>query len=155
MDYRESPYLIEIFDFDLLHLQLNTPLFITLLVLVVLWLLNRLWFAPVLRSLDARGLLLKGWGESAERDTAESEKMLADYERRLSEVKQQLDAMRGEGLRAAEQMAEQVIAKAREAAERELAEARAEVKQQVAEVERALPQQVQWLSEQVSKRLLS
>ena len=41
MDYKASPHLVRIFDFDVLHMELNTPLYILALVLVVMFLLNR------------------------------------------------------------------------------------------------------------------
>ena len=50
MNFRDSEYLIPIFDFDILNMQLNTPLFILALVLLVMFLMNRLLFQPVLRT---------------------------------------------------------------------------------------------------------
>ena len=54
MNFRDSDHLIPIFDFDILNMQLNTPLFILALVLFVMFFMNKLLFQPVLKALSVR-----------------------------------------------------------------------------------------------------
>ncbi len=155
MSYRDSPYLVELFDFDLLHLQLNTPLFIAVLVMVVVWLVNRWWFKPVLRSLDARQALLKEWRSAAEADNLKAEQLLSDYNKQLVEVRKSLDGVRSEGLKQAQAKAQQLMAQERQVAQRELEVSRLDLKQQIEAARKELPQHAEKLAQQVCKQLLS
>ena len=87
MNFRDSEYLIPIFDFDILNMQLNTPLFIFALVLLVMFLMNRLLFQPVLRTLESRESFLGGLAEAAAGQREEIQRLSEDYEQNLEKVR--------------------------------------------------------------------
>ena len=120
MEYRVSEHLLPVFDYGVLHLELNTALFIFGLVLIVMFALNRLLFRPVLRSLDNRAALLGEVRESTHRREKEIENLEADYRRRLAQVREEVNRFRQEVRREAQQEVDAILAEARRVADREL-----------------------------------
>src|SRR5271156_2978267 len=87
MDYRQHAF--ELFDFQILHLQLNTPLFILALLLIVMASLHFLLFKPVLRTLDGRK-------QEVERLNSETREQQAEVARLTEQYKRDLDVARGQ-----------------------------------------------------------
>ena len=86
MNFRDSDHLIPIFDFDILNMQLNTPLFILALVLFVMFFMNKLLFQPVLKALEERESYLSGLSEGAAGQRAEFQRLTEEYELTHQEV---------------------------------------------------------------------
>lgn len=124
MDYRDSPYLIEVFDFDLLHMQLNTPLFILVLVLAVMFFMNRWLFRPLLETLERRQERVEALHRSVDTQRAEAERLAAQRARQLAAQQAELLAAQQAALRAATEEAARVQNAARKAAQRELEQSR-------------------------------
>ena len=67
-------------DYGLLHLQLATPLTVLAFILLMIFLLNKLFFQPVLRTLDQRKENIQGSMKQSERLSKELERMQSDFQ---------------------------------------------------------------------------
>jgi len=154
MDYKASPYLVKIFDFDLLHLELNTALYILVLVLVVMFLLNRLLFQPVLRTLENRSRLIQTLQEAAKAQREEIAKLGRDYEAKLTEARAEVARVRQESHRGTQAEVDAILAQARKEAQADFQAAVADLRQQVELAKRELGSAAQRLAEQTTQRIL-
>jgi F-type H+-transporting ATPase subunit b len=154
MDYKASPHLIEIFDFDILHMELNTALYILVLVLVVMFLLNRLLFQPVLRTLDNRSRLMTSLSEAAQSHRAEIARLNEDYEARLADVRAEVARLRQETSRQTHAEVDGILGQARKEAQADFQAAMDDLRQQVEAAKRELSDASQRLAEQTTNRIL-
>ena len=74
-------------DYGLLHLQLATPLTVLAFILLMIFLLNKLFFQPVLRTLDQRKENIQGSMKQSERLSKELERMQSDFQHKLDETR--------------------------------------------------------------------
>ena len=74
-------------DYGLLHLQLGTPLTVLAFILLMIFLLNKLFFQPVLRTLDQRKENIQGSMKQSERLSKELERMQSDFQHKLDETR--------------------------------------------------------------------
>jgi F0F1-type ATP synthase membrane subunit b/b' len=146
MDYRQHAF--DIFDFQILHLQLNTPLFILALVLVLMASLHWLLFRPVLRTLDGRQRELERLTEDTEREKAKLAALVEQYKRDLDRVRGEVERVRQQGHGAAQQAQEQVLEQARQDAARHL-------QQDVRQARATMGRIATSLAEQTTQRMLS
>ena len=154
MNYKDSPYLVEVFDFDILHMQLNTPLYIFVLVVVVLFLLNRLLFKPVLRTLDNRAQLAGKLESTVAGSQAEVAKLAQDYEAKLVGVREEVARVRQETMRQAQSEVAGILEKARAEAQAEFQAAMTELRTEVQQAKTALGDASQRLAEKTTNRIL-
>ncbi len=154
MDYKQSPHLIEVFDFDILHMELNTPLFILALVLVVMFFLHRLLFRPVLRTLDNRAQTMGSLEEAAAKQHEQTRGLVEDYERQLADVRANVAQVRHEGAREAQQQMSVILEQARSEAQQELERAMGELEGEVQQARQELTAAAERLAEQATNRIL-
>jgi F-type H+-transporting ATPase subunit b len=154
MDYKASPHLIEIFDFDILHMELNTALYILVLVLVVMYFLNRLLFRPVLRTLDNRAKLRESLEEAAKAHRDEIARLTQDYEARLAEVLAEVARVRQESSRQSHGEVDAILSRAREEAQADYQAAMEDLRLQVEAAKRELGDASRRLAEQTTNRIL-
>ena len=154
MNFRDSEYLIPIFDFDILNMQLNTPLFIFALVLVVMFLMNRLLFQPVLNSLESRESYLSGLGESAAAQREEIRRLTADYEQKLEQVRGEVTQVRQDARKETQQAMDAILYRARQQADAELRQALSELGREVEQARGELQQAAQGLAEKAANQIL-
>ncbi|MBI4081221.1 MAG: ATP synthase F0 subunit B [Candidatus Lambdaproteobacteria bacterium] len=155
MDFRASKYLVEVFNFDVLHMQLNTSLFILGLVLIVMFLMNRWLFKPVLRTMQNRERLVVELHATSEAQRAEIGRLTQTYEEQLRQAREEVARVRQEARREAQQAVEAVLARARREAAAELAAAVAALGADVREARAQLGRSADLLAERVATRLLS
>jgi F-type H+-transporting ATPase subunit b len=155
MNFKDSEHLIPIFDFDLLNLQLNTPLFIFALVLIVMLAMNKLLFQPVLRTLEERKAFLDGLNENAERQKEEITRLAETYEQDLEKVRGEVAQVRADARRESQQAIEAVLYKARQAADEDLREALAELNGEVEQAKGELALAARSLAEKTANQILS
>jgi F-type H+-transporting ATPase subunit b len=127
MDYTQSEYLVPIFDYGVLHLELNTAVFILALFLIVTFVLNRMLFRPVLRTLDARAALVNGVREDNAKKQDEIAQLTREYETRMDEIRHELDRFRQDARRQASRDAEAILGRARDDSEKRLAKSMGEL----------------------------
>ncbi len=153
--YLNSEYLQKVFDFGLLHMEVNTPLFILALVLVVMFALNFLLFRPVLRTLDNRRAQADAQNSAAEGDAAEIARLAEQYEADLARVRSEVAQVRQEGHQAAQAEVSRILSQAREAAQGDFEAAMAELRQQIGEAGAELEAAAAGLAGQISQRLVN
>ena len=154
MDYTKSDYLIPIFDYGVLHLELNTALFIFVLVLIVMYSMNRLLFNPVLRTLDNRTQMLGKLRDSTQQQLREIEALDRDYQTQLAQVREEVNAYRQEARRDAQDVVEDFLADARKAVETDLTSALSELEKEAQRLRDELAERVGGLAQHISRRVL-
>ena len=154
MDYTKSDYLIRIFDYGVLHLELNTALFIFVLVLIVMYSMNRLLFNPVLRTLDNRTQMLGKLRDSTQQQLREIEALDRDYQTQFAQVREEVNTYRQEARRDAQDAVEAVLADARKAVEMDLSSALSDLEKEALRLRDELAQRVGGLAQQISRRVL-
>ena len=155
MDYKASEYLITLFDFNIVHMELNTALFVFVLVLIVMFSLNRLLFRPVLRTLDNRKAHTDQLAENALKDRQEIERLIETYTESLERVRGEVAQVRSETRKETQQAVEAILGKARAEAQAELQQALAELEREVSETREALQRSARELADQAAKRILA
>ena len=154
MDYAQSEYLLPVFNFGVLHLELNTALFILVLFLSVAFVLNRLLFQPVLRTLDARTTLVNGVREDNARKQDEITRLTREYETRMNQIRGEIDQFRQEARREGARQAEGILSRAHEASEERLARSMDEMEREIAAVRGDVLRGAGRLAERITQRLL-
>ncbi|HUJ74838.1 MAG TPA: ATP synthase F0 subunit B, partial [bacterium] len=115
MDYHQ--HAIKLFDFQLLHLELNSLLFMVILALVVMLLMNWLLFRPVLRTLDARAELMQRLQGEVESQRKELDQLSQIYRQDLARVRAQVEQVRHQAHAEAQREVEHVMQQARQTAD--------------------------------------
>lgn len=122
--------LIEAFDVNLVGLVFQVINF-----LILLYLLNRFLFKPLLARMDERGEKIKTGLENAEQAARDRELARAEREAAVTEARKEAAAMLANANKIATDTRTQILTEAREEAEKVTARAREEI---VAEKERAM-----------------
>ncbi|MFI5400953.1 MAG: ATP synthase F0 subunit B [SAR324 cluster bacterium] len=153
MDFRQHAF--EVFDFQILNLQLNTPLFILALILVVMLCVNLLLFRPVLRTLDGRRGELDRLAKETAAQKADIAALMERYKRDLDRVRGEVETVRQQSHAASQKAQERVLEQARQDADRELQSALAVLRDEVAQARAQRERTVQQLASQTADRMLS
>lgn len=124
---------------------------IFLLLLVVL---RAFAWKPLLESLQQRERSIREDLDSAAAEREKAEKMLADYEQRLSDVQQQVEQMLRDGRDQADQTSRQLLEEARDQAQKIKDQARVEITSAKDEAVRELYERVADISTLVASRIL-
>lgn len=122
--------------------------------LLLMFLLNRLLFRPLVRLLDERTARTEGRQAEATRAEAEADAKLADYEGKLRAARAAADEARGEVLRSAEAERQGLLAQAAAEAEHTVAEIRARVRSEADQARRALRAESNALATAAATRIL-
>ncbi len=153
MNFRDNE--ISIFDFYLLNLQMNTPLIMLAMVLVVILALNKLLFRPVLRTLEERKAYLDGLGATAGDQREEIARLADTYEVDLEKVRTEVAQVRTEARKETQEQIDAAIYKARQQADQELRAALSELEGEVRQAREALGPAARDLAEKTANRILS
>jgi F-type H+-transporting ATPase subunit b len=113
-------------------LEVNTGLMVwtILIFLIVLFLLYRFAYPPILGAVEAREARIEELLAAAQRDREEAQKLLEDQRARHEELRTQVQEMVAEGRTAGERMREEIIAEARREQQSILERARREIAQE-------------------------
>lgn len=129
----------EVFNFGLLHLEWTTALFVFAVFVTTAYLLNRLLFKPILRTLEARREKLDRNENEVERLRSAVESSEKEIEKRLSDIAGNMRTARAEALTSAKKDAARIVEQVKasaserlEAGEREIAESRRQAMDRVA-----------------------
>lgn len=155
MDFKTSSYVIEFFDFDVLHLQLNTPLFILVLVAIVMFFLNFWLFRPVLDTLDARRAHLEELGAATERNKGEIARLADEYEQKLEQARAEVALVRQDSRRETQEAVQAILYKARQEADAELRAALDLLQTEVARAKTELSGAAPGLAEKTASRIVN
>ena len=142
-------------DYGLLHLQLATPVSVLLFILIMIFLLNKLLFQPVLRTLDQRKESVQGSIKQSERISKELERMQVNFQQKLDETRKGVmgihHSTRNEAIRGREDL----ILKEREELETEMHNQSEKLQEDFASARKRFHELTKQLSSQVSERLLN
>jgi F-type H+-transporting ATPase subunit b len=130
--------------------------FLQLIVLFVLliWPVNRLVIAPLLRVLDERSARIEGTRKRAGEVGASADAALARYSVAVEEARKQAGELRRNALEEARDDQVRILADARHAAEGQVAAARSDVASAAGEARAALRAQSQELAREAAARVL-
>lgn len=154
MNFRDSEYLIPIFDFDILNMQLNTPLFIFALILLVMFFMNKLLFRPVLTTLESREGRLAGLSKGVAGQREEIGRLTADYEQKLEKVREEVAQVRQDARKETEEAVQVILSGARQDAQAELGQALSELGKEVEQAKSELRQAAQGLADKAANQIL-
>ena len=142
-------------DYGLLHLQLATPVTALILILVMIYALNKLLFQPVLRSLDHRRETVQKSLKHSERISKELESLQVDFQLQLEEARKSVmeihQSKKDEGIRGREEM----IQKKRQELEDELKKQSEQLQHDFTSAQQQFIELTKRLSSQVSERFLN
>ena len=155
MNYLDSPYLKRIFDLGLLHMELNTLLFVLALVLIVMFFLNTLLFKPILRTLERRAAVKKSMEDDMAGGRAEISRLRETYEKDLAHLRDEVAQVRATSHKEAQKAVEEVLEAAREAGKKEYGQAHEALVQQIAEARKDMGKVARNLAERTIGRMLS
>jgi len=116
----------------LTNLGINLNFLITQIIhfLILMWLLKKFVYTPVLNLLDERRRRIEEGLKAAELAREEAARQRAELEKQLEEERRQAQARIAEITRQADQLREQILAEARAEAERIIAAAREEAERE-------------------------
>ena len=155
MNYLDSPYIQRVFDLGLLHLELNTFLFVLMLVLVAMFFLNALLFRPVLRTLEAREKVRKSLEVAMNSGKEEISRLQETYEKDLARLREDVAQVRSASHKEAQKAVEKILEAAREESKKEYSQAHEALSKQIAEARKGLDTVAKNLAERTIGRMLS
>jgi F-type H+-transporting ATPase subunit b len=136
-------------------IELNRSLLIQVInFLILLAVLYRFAYRPLVATLEARAAAIKQQLAEAQAAREAAERQLAEFEARLEAAQAEAQAMRERALREAAEMGERVTAGAREEATRLLDSARAQIEQDVRRAKSELRAEVGTLAVEIAERLV-
>jgi F-type H+-transporting ATPase subunit b len=136
-------------------ININPTLLIQLVnFLLLMYLLNRLLFRPMLRVLQERKDRTEGRRERAAQADAEAESVLALYQKRLQEARTAADRIRTSLVREGEAERQKLVESAASEADKNLAQIRARVRAEAEEARATLRDEARRLAGAAAERIL-
>jgi F-type H+-transporting ATPase subunit b len=122
--------------------------------LLLVFLLHRLLYRPVLNILDQRKERIREGQEAAERARTEAEELRQEYEQQLDESRAHARKIIDDATVAAERLREESVANAQQEAQRILDRGREELRADIEQSKRELRQEIASLSVAVAGKLI-
>lgn len=137
-------------------IDLKSPVLLAQLVnfLILLFVLYRWAYRPLLGTLEARTSAIKQQLAEAQAAREEAQRQLAEFEARLQAAQAEAQVVRERVLREAAELRERLTAEARQEAGRLLATARTEIEQSVRRARAELRTEVGGLALEIAERLM-
>ncbi|RMG96568.1 MAG: hypothetical protein D6708_02260 [Candidatus Dadabacteria bacterium] len=136
-------------------INLNATLVIQLVnFLLLMVLLDRLLFRPMLRVLQERQARTEGRRQKAQTLEAEAEAIWSDYQAKIQAAKADADRIRTQLVQQAEAQRQKLLADAEAEAQSQLAKIRAQVQAEAAEARKTLESEARALAQELAERLL-
>lgn len=139
---------LKVFDFD------ATLPFMALQFLVLMVVLNAVFYKPLTKTLDERDEYIRTTQVSAGERLAKAQKLAQEYEQKLGETRKQSQAVIAAAQADAQKTASAKVAEAQKEAQVAREKAGQEIEQQKQEAMRSLEQEVDVLSRQILEKLL-
>lgn len=136
-------------------ININATLLVQLVnFLLLMYLLNRLLFRPMLRVLEERSQRTEGRRKQAAQITSEGQALWDDYQKRLQAAKADADRTRTQVIRQAEAQRDRLLEDASAEADKAVAQVRARLRAESEDARKALRAQVGPLAAAVAQRIL-
>ncbi len=136
-------------------IELNRSLLVQVVnFLILLFVLYRLAYKPLMATLEARSTAIKQQLAEAHAAREAAQRQLAEFEGRLQAAQAEAQAVRERALREAAETRERLTTEARQEAARLLESARAEIEQSVRRAKQELRAEVGALAVEIAERLI-
>ena len=142
-------------DYGMLHLQLATPTAVLVVILVMVFTLNKLLFKPVLRTLDNRKENIKESQNKMNLASEELEKLEDEFQKKINKVRSEVIHLKNTGHEKGIAKRELLISEKRTELHIELEKNLNELNGQIKTTKNEFSKLNQELSASISKQLLS
>lgn len=140
--------------FKALGIDLVSLVFQIVAFVILIWLLNRLLFRPIRRTLDARAQRIQESMEEAERIKHQALRADAEYQARIEEAQRRAQEIADQARERARQEREEMLEKARAEAQQFLEDARVQIEMERRDLARDARRQVAGLAVLAAGRLI-
>ena len=142
-------------DYGMLHLQLATPTAVLVIILIMIFVLNKLLFKPVLRTLDNRRKTIEESQERVLSVNGELEILESELQKKLEDIRLEVLHLRNDGHEKGVSHRETMILEKRTELETELEKNLEKLNNQIEATKNSFSKLNQELSASISKQLLS
>ena len=142
-------------DYGMLHLQLATPTAVLVVILFMIFVLNKLLFKPVLRTLDNRKEAIENSQKKVLSSNEELELLENELRKKLEKIRSEVLHLRNDGHEKGISHREKIIIEKRTELETELEKNLEELKNQIETTKNSFSKLNQELSASISKQLLN
>ena len=142
-------------DYGMLHLQLATPVAVLVIIFIMIISLNKLFFKPILKTLDNRKDTVDKSHKRVLLANEELEKLENEFQQKLGEVRFEVIKLRNTGHESGITKRESMITEKREELELELEKSLNELKDEIEATKSEFSKLNQELSASISKHLLN
>ena len=139
---------------DLLSVD-KTILFQFVIVILGLFIINKLILQPMLSLLDRREKLTKGTADEARELTEKAENLINDYKLKIDEARAEANEKRAEIRREAQLISEKMISEARDESHSTLEKYKGELNVQVNDIKTKIKPEIENLAKEISDKVLS
>ena len=142
-------------DYGLLHLQLATPFAVMIVLLIMIYALNKLLFKPVLRTLDNRSDAIAKSQQNVIQVTEEVESLKQEFQQKLDALRTEALHIRNSAHEESIVERESMILEERQTLENELEKNIAELEGEIKSTKTVFSKLNKELSKSISKQLLN
>ena len=142
-------------DYGLLHLQLATPFAVMIVLIIMIYALNKLLFQPVLRTLDNRSDAIAKSQQSVIQVTEEVERLKQEFQQKLDALRTEALHIRNSAHQESIVERESMILKERQTLENELEKNIAELKGEIKSAKTFFSKLNKELSTSIRRQLLN
>lgn len=136
-------------------INLNATLLIQLAnFLLLMFLLNRILFRPMVRLLDERRERTEGRKKKAVETESQAQAIWDDYQKKIHDAKAEADRVRAQVVRKAEAEREKLLEGAAASAEKTVTQVRARVRAEAEDARKALREEAERLGAAAAERIL-
>ncbi len=133
----------------------KTILFQFIIVILGLFIINKLILQPMLSLLDRREKLTKGTADEARELTEKAENLINDYKLKIDEARAEANEKRAEIRREAQLISEKMISEARDESHSSLEKYKGELDVQVNDIKTKIKPEIENLAKEISDKVLS
>lgn len=133
----------------------NATLFIEIAVfLIILFVLTRFLFKPILKILDERRKRIEGARQEAKRLGEEVKALLAVYETKIAEAKRESSRVAEDLKRQGDELAKEIVSKAKTESDRNFSESKEKIWKEAREIEKRLGSMAEEISEDLASKII-
>ena len=142
-------------DYGLLHAQLGTPIVTAIIIFIMVLVLNKLLFQPVLRTLDNRKKIIHDSQQTVETTRDHIEKLRQEYDKQLEVARTEINRLYLTSRQDAQKKKDQFLVEARQAADTEMAKGQQALNKEIGAAKNQLQPMISNLAGLTVTRLLN
>ena len=133
----------------------GTILYQFVIVILGLFIINKLILQPLISVLDRREQLTRGTAEEARELTDKAENLINDYKQKIDEARTEANEKRAEIRKEAQLISEKMISEARDESHSALESYKSELNVQVNDIKTKIKPEIENLAKEISNKVLS